>query len=335
MEILDRDIYHIASDYFSGRISTSDQEYLNGWLSQSDENKDLFAGLEKVWKLTGSLQTDIKPDIDAEWTRFVQNREQTNRFAEPIKLFKTIWANPVLRVAAITIPVFFIVAALIFIFSIKSDNIEWVTINAGDTKIEQILPDGSEVWININSSLSYQKEFASDKRIVRLSGEGFFNVVKHKGTFLVDAGASEIKVLGTQFNVKINAKEETTEVFVKEGKVSFASSKDKNKNVTLIAGEKGVLNSNEIRKETTTDANSFAWMTQKLTFNNTSVDQIGNDVSKYFNKTVIVHPSLQNISFTGNFTNPELEEVLRTMCLSIKCSYQVKKDTVFIGISKY
>jgi len=331
MENLDRDIYHITSDYFSGRISKPDLEYLNDWLNQSDDHKHVFAELEKVWKLTGSLQGNVSPDVDSEWSRFLQNREQTNKFAEPIKLYRTLWVNPLFRIAAIAIPVVFVVASLVFFFAQKSDNIEWITINAVNTRLEQILPDGSDVWINKNSSLSYPKEFSGNERRVKLSGEGFFSVVKHKGTFTIEAGASEIKVLGTQFNVRTNLAEQTTEVLVKEGRVSLASLNNKNRNVILTSGEKGMLNSTEINKESATDINPFAWMTHELNFKNASVRLLGNDISKYFSKTVIISPSLQNILFTGTFKNPQLEDVLKTLSLTINCNYQIKNDTIFIG----
>ncbi len=331
MEILDRNIYHIASDYFSGRISKSDRKYLSDWLNQSDDNKRTFAELEKVWKLTGSLQSNLRPDVDSEWLRFVQNREQATLFTEPIERKKILWASPMFRVAAVTIPALLVVASLVFFLSKKSDNIEWLTINASDTRVEQILPDGSEVWINKNSSLTYPKHFKGNERMVKLSGEGFFKVEKHKGTFVIEAGSSEIKVLGTQFNVRTSTAEQTTEVLVKEGKVSFASQRNKNMKVILTTGEKGVLSFNEIKKGPATDTNPFAWMTHKLNFNNTSVTQMGNDIARYFNKTVIINPSLQNISFTGDFTNPQLEDVLRTFSLTISCTYQIKNDTVFIN----
>ena len=326
--MVDRDIYHIVSDYFRGRITGPDLEYMNIWLDESPHNKQTFAELERVWKLTGALQSNVNSDIDLEWNRFVKARESVI-LEPPTK--NTFWTRPML-IAAAFIPAFLVVASLFFIFHKGSNKEEWLTVNTGNNKVQQILPDGTEVWINRNSTLSYPKEFHGKTRTVRLTGEGFFSVVKNKGSFVIEAGASEVKVLGTQFVVRNYASERTTEVLVKEGKVSFSSRNDKNVIVILTSGEKGILDAsiNEIQKETATDSNQFAWVTQNLTYNNTPISQMGKDVARYFNTTVIVSPSLKNIMFAGTFTNPRLEEVLRTLSVTINCDYKIKNDTVFI-----
>lgn len=327
---MDRDIYHIASDYFSDRITASDREYLNAWLDKSPDNKIILAELEKVWKLTGHLQRNLTPDVNAEWTRFLQNRDQANEISKPHIKKTPLWANPMFRIAAVFVPVLLVITSLVFVFLKSSDEGEWLTITAGDTPVEQILPDGSNVWINLHGSLSYPKHFKDNERQVKLSGEGFFNVVKHKGIFLIEAGSSEIRVLGTQFSVRTYIGKQITEVLVKEGKVSFSARNNKSINVILTKGEKGILDANEIRKKTNPESNPFAWVTRRLDFDHTSISQMGNDVARYFNKTVMVSPSLQPITFTGSFTNPQLEEVLRVLSISVNCNYQIKNDTIFI-----
>ena len=328
-----KDIYQIASDYFCGRISEADREYLNAWLNQSPDNQDVFAELERVWNLTGSLQSNIDADLDLEWSHFLENRQEANTESKLILPKPSLWANPLFKVAAVLIPAILIVGSILFFFLGNGGNQEWVTVRANDSKIEQTLPDGSVVWINENSTLSYPKKFTGKQRKVKLSGEGFFSVVKHKGTFTIEAGTSEIQVLGTQFNVRNYTGEPSTEVMVKEGKVSFASLTNKNSNITLVAGEKGTLNiqTNEIEKETISNTNTLGWLTHQLTFANTPLSQVKKDIERYFRKAVVVTSSTANVSFTGTFTNPQLEEVLHTLSLTINCNYKLKNDTVFIG----
>lgn len=329
---MEKDIYHIASDYFSGRISETDRKYLNNWLEQLPENKQVFAELERVWKLTGSLQANVEPDVDQEWSRFLINKDKGVMIPLPIESKVRSIFSPLIRIAAIAIPAVLVVGCLLFLFIIKStSNQEWVAIQSGETAIEQVLPDGSKVWMNRNSSLSYPKEFTGAQRKVKLTGEGFFSVVKGKGTFTIEAGTSEIKVLGTQFNVRNYLTEAATEVMVKEGKVSFASMADKQSNVVLVTGEKGLLNNstNEIQKSTSSNDNALGWFSHTLTFNNETLSEVANDISRYFNKKAVVR-SGANITFTGTFTNPQLTEVLRTLNLSLNYSCQLKNDTVFI-----
>ncbi|HEY4785906.1 MAG TPA: FecR domain-containing protein [Bacteroidales bacterium] len=329
---MSKDIYHIAADYFKGRITVEDKKFLDEWLNQTPDNREMFAELERVWKLTGSLQEQIEVDVNMEWSRFLENRDNIESSSGFTKSGRKLFRSPLFKIAAITIPAILIVASL-FIYNLgNSGNPEWITIHSGNDKTEQTLPDGSEVWMNRNSVLSYPKNFKGGKRRVKFEGEGFFNVVKYKGTFTIGTGTSEIKVLGTQFNVRYYAGEPYTEVSVKEGKVSLSSVAVKERNTVLLAGEKGSLNNrtNDIVKEKNSTENSYGWLTKKLIFSNTSLEQVGKDIERYFNKKVIVTENKVNTTFTGTFTDPQLDEVLHTLNLTLNYSCQIKNDTVII-----
>src|SRR5437868_936586 len=83
------------------------------------------------------------------------------------------------------------------------------------TKIE--LPDGSVVWLNSGSKLTYDKEFGNSLREVNLTGEGFFDVVHNaEKPFIIHTSFFDIKDLGTQFNVKCYAEDKTTETSLVE-----------------------------------------------------------------------------------------------------------------------
>lgn len=329
---MDKDIHHIASDYFSGRISTSDREYLNTWLNQSPDNKAVFAELERVWKLTGSLQTDVEIDVDKEWDRFLKHRNDEGVKTIPLEANERSLFTPLLKIAAIAIPAVLIIGSLLVFFTIRSgNNQDLVALQTGENRQEHVLPDGSKVWMNRNSTLSYPKEFKGAQRKVKLTGEAFFSVVKGKGTFTIDAGASEVKVLGTQFNVRSYAGEAKTEVMVKEGKVSLTAMANKHNGVMLIAGEKGLLNiaTDEIQKDNSSSINAFGWVTQSLAFSNSPLHQVADDIARYFNKEVVVK-SGANATFTGTFAKPQLNEVLHTLNLTLNYSCQLRNDTVFI-----
>ena len=105
------------------------------------------------------------------------------------------------------------------------------------------LPDGSVVYLNHNSSLEYDEDF--DPRSVQLSGEIFFNVIEGETPFIVYAELSQIKVLGTKFNVKSDNSETTVEV--EEGSVELETKQKKQK---VGRGDRAVYkkDGNEIKK---------------------------------------------------------------------------------------
>jgi transmembrane sensor len=330
---LSKDIYHIASDYFNGRISEADRENLHAWLDQSPDHRQVFAELEKVWKLTGKLRQMEEPDVNHEWLRFVENRDQSPAIRWPETSKKRTWSITPLRIAAVLIPALLLIASVFFFFH-KPDasNKDCIVVTTGNNKIKQILPDGSEVWINTNSALSYPKKFNKKERLVKLSGEAFFNVVKNKGRFVVNTSNSHVTVMGTEFNVRAYEAEHLTEVQVQEGKVLFSAQNRHDISVALEAGERGVLRENAslIKKEMITNSNSFAWMTQKFHFDNTPVRSIGTDISRYFNKTVVVAPAIGDCLFTGSFDRPDINELLKIITTSLGCDYRVRNDTIYI-----
>ena len=127
------------------------------------------------------------------------------------------------------------------------------------------LPDGSLVWLNKNSVLKYPETFAGNDRVVTLEGEGFFEVVHDLDRpFMVQAGQTSTRVLGTSFNIRNYLKENIVEVAVASGKVSFTSKSDgKEKAISLEENEVGSYSKSEdsIVKGQLENRSLFAWKT--------------------------------------------------------------------------
>ncbi|HEX2935856.1 MAG TPA: hypothetical protein VHO72_10925, partial [Bacteroidales bacterium] len=173
---MSRDIYHIASDYLSGRINDQDRQYFLQWMEESPENRKIFAELERVWKITGSLPQALEPDVDAEWKRFTAMREKEARTIQmDQKTTRSVYYYA-MRAAAVIIPVLLLLS-ITFFFSKKNQTLQhtFLTVNSGNSTLIQQLPDGTEVSLNKNTTLTYPKKFGKE-RIVKLSGEAFFKV---------------------------------------------------------------------------------------------------------------------------------------------------------------
>ena len=88
-----------------------------------------------------------------------------------------------------------------------------------------VLPDGSQVYLNHHSSISYHKDF--NPRTINLSGEAFFTVIHNESIFTVATANGDIEVLGTEFNVKTTSNQ--VAVDVKNGLVELKTKYDKSK----------------------------------------------------------------------------------------------------------
>ncbi|HKP32519.1 MAG TPA: FecR family protein, partial [Chitinophagaceae bacterium] len=110
------------------------------------------------------------------------------------------------------------------------------------SRTKLVLPDGSSVWLNAGSKLTYSKDFGTKDRNVTLTGEAFFDVVSNEEVpFEITTPTLQIKVLGTAFNVKSYPSEKTSETTVIRGRVEIISNQRPNEKFVLKPNEKLVV----------------------------------------------------------------------------------------------
>jgi ferric-dicitrate binding protein FerR (iron transport regulator) len=225
------------------------------------------------------------------------------------------------------------------------------------TKVE--LPDGSIVWLNSGSTLTYDKQFGDTTREVRLSGEGFFNVV-HKASkpFIIHTSYIDIKDLGTQFNVKCYPDDRLTETSLVEGSVEITVKK-RGEKYTLKPNQKLVLLNEAIKTETEENgrggtkvtydepimaiktltykpndsiAVETAWAYNKLSFADEPFSEVTKKLSRWFNiEFEFRNKSLENERLTGSFpTQTTLEQAMEALKYGYRFSYELKDDKVII-----
>ncbi|MFO7655717.1 MAG: FecR domain-containing protein [Bacteroidales bacterium] len=319
------DIFHIAHEYFSGRISFKDKQLLEEWLKLSEENREIFQELEEVWKLTGNLQGNIKPDLDNEWNCFVSNRNKLNTGIVNRFLFTN---RNLLRIAAVLIPVLLIASLSVLLFNKTGQKV--FTAN-GPGQNHMLLPDGSEVYLNKESKLQYPRRFKAKERVVTLEGEAFFSIVRNKRPFIVKNDKTCIQVLGTRFNVKNNNRNSYCEVIVEEGRVLLSLTENPVKQVIINPGEKARYSYTDttISKTNVQSLNSVAWVTEKLVFKDNPLSVVCEDIENYFDIHIKLSPGMSDCRFSGDFTNPQINNVLDIITLSVGGNYQFNRDTVY------
>ena len=184
---------------------------------------------------------------------------------------------------------------------------------------ECVLPDGTKVWLNSNSTLSYPERFSRRKRTVCLTGEAFFDVQKdaHR-PFFVQAGDVVIKVLGTRFDVDAYA--ENTAVFsttLVDGSVEMRYPLHGRKQTTVLSpGQRLSYDPEEDRAFIAyVDVRSLtSWKTGSIMLDHTPLrdvlKMIGNSYGVRF---IINDASRLNDSCSGTFVRQPVENILRTI----------------------
>jgi len=184
-----------------------------------------------------------------------------------------------------------------------------------------VLPDGSKVWLNAESTIKFQVPFSKDSRNIDLMGEAFFDVTKNpKQPFVVHSGNVDVKVLGTRFNYKAFEEDKNIEVVLEEGKIALSlNSNSGNKEAILKPGDLAI-----IEKETgeTSISNQkinkyIAWHTGRLVFENTPMSEVAQMLERWYGVEVVVQdPEILNYRFTTTFDNESLFHVIELLGLS-------------------
>jgi ferric-dicitrate binding protein FerR (iron transport regulator) len=210
--------------------------------------------------------------------------------------------------------VLLLLMASVLLTLLQENNLTQIA--AKGEKREIILKDGSRVFLNSGSKISYPENFKEDRRI-SLEGEAFFEVVPNpKRPFRIIAGTTQTKVLGTSFN--INAYTRGREkISVNTGVVEVAYGNDLSKKIKLTkdmqAGFRGDA------KPLITQGNSAnfnAWTKNIIVLNNTSLGETEKILENWFDVTIeFSNPVLRKLTISGKFNNEKLPTILQSIAL--------------------
>lgn len=213
----------------------------------------------------------------------------------------------------------------------QSASLEWTTLVVPLTKTYKIeLSDGSEVWMNASSSLRFPFNFSDSVREVYLTGEGYFDVTKNiDQPFLVHAGNTTIRVLGTSFNV--NAYNDTlVATALVEGSVMAKAGDYK---ILLEPGYQTFAKSKAPFVTEPFDHDLvLSWMEGTYHFHNQSLIEISQVMKRWFNITVIFeNPEAPSLKFTGTiYKNQGLDIFISNLELSSNIRATLSRDTLFL-----
>lgn len=312
------------------------------------------------------------PGIEKEAAFNKHMQRLSNHFSEPVLQFETAEINGVheernsyplyKKIAWIT----GIAASLLLVWFLgfnspalpKPDNSKaqnTITTKRGN-KSNIRLPDGTEVWLNADSKITYNENFQGDIREVTLSGEAFFDVVKDRDRpFVIHTDVIDIKVLGTAFNVRSYADEKITEASLIRGSVEVTLRSNQKKytlepNDKLVIDHPVIVNDPGIavrkKEKATTElaklvkvkfeekeksASETLWTRGKLAFDEEPMEEIALMLERWYDVKVNVDDRVRKEQYSGVFEDEGLEQVLRALKLSDHgFNYTINKKEVTI-----
>jgi len=316
------------------KFTDKEWEDLSSLLSEEqNDNSDLLSRFMaedekdtvKQWKELREMNDDREINVDKAWSK-LYSRLNANGLITKTKVARRSIARTIyFRIAAAILILIGIGSVLLYLNDNGVLNRKTVMATTDNQKNLQItLPDGSNIFLNRNTRLSYNRNFIRHGRNVDLSGEAFFEIAPdEKNPFTVNAGETSIMVIGTSFNVISSNSDSAIEVFVKTGKVMVSDNKGKNI-LMLDSGYIGTINSESSEKSLNDDPNYMAWKTGELIYDGQTLEKVFSDLKRVYNMDVVaVDPKILENTWTTNgpVDNAPQETIIRLICASFNLSY--------------
>jgi ferric-dicitrate binding protein FerR (iron transport regulator) len=194
-----------------------------------------------------------------------------------------------------------------------------------------ILPDGTAVWLNASSSLSYPLAFTGETRRVSLQGEAYFEVAKNpRMPFVVQVNKMQVTVLGTHFNVNAYTEHAAVQTTLVEGSVRLSQGA---KQVTLKPGEQGNVDteSSEIRVAQANTNKVLAWKNGYFMFQDDDIQDIMQQIARWYDLEVEYRGKPSNSRFGGIYSrNKDINELLKGLELTGLVHFKIEGRRVIV-----
>lgn len=189
------------------------------------------------------------------------------------------------------------------------------------------LPDGTLVWLNASSKITYSQGFGVDNRCLTLEGEGYFEVARNEDIpFAINTNEVDLKVLGTKFNFKNYPDDEEVIVNLFEGKVALHNGIRDMAELYMEPSERMIMNkrTGEMKKVRTNVTNSNAWTKDELFFDEELLKDIAKRLMRNYDVKIEIADSLRDRRFYGSFkiTGNTIDEVLETIASTNRMKYR-------------
>ncbi|UXX79297.1 FecR domain-containing protein [Reichenbachiella carrageenanivorans] len=299
--------------YLKDELDAKERLLVEQWVALSPANEKTFAEIEKIYLSAAYDSTGFQPNVDKAWAKVALAIEQS----------KTSSFTFMYRMAAMIA----LVAGLGFLV-LKYQNSDELVAMTGDKEVRKIeLTDGTVVWLNEHSKLTYSKMMADNERMVSLDGQAYFDVAKDAARpFRILGEKTTVEVLGTSFD--LISKANYANVNVTSGLVSFALTDNNEIKVVLEKGNQATYKSNTIIKNEGFDVNASAWMTQDFVFKSSPLSQVVDVLSEHFDVKIKVDDAIRNCLITSSFEDKNLDQILNTLDIIANIKHEKKGKAI-------
>ena len=314
----------IFSRFFSGMATEEDYETLVAIFESGDVTlfDEYCRGVwdESKVELSGEDKSRMKADIMEQLEAYERNVHSKKR----MRFFKRTGVA-----AAVILVLFFIWSPMRFFRNDIQPEFFEIVVDRGQ-KSTLTLPDGSKVWVNSATTVSYSSDYNVNDRDVYLSGEAYFEVASgNELPFVVHAHDLQVTALGTRFNIKAYSEDNTVTTTLVEGKVSTEAGESSQVlypyHEALYDKKSGCIKVSEVADR----LHAIPWMKDEILFDNDSLEEIAVMLERMYNVNVVFScEDVKAYSYTGLVRNNSLQNVLELISSTSPVGYRMTSDTI-------
>lgn len=309
----------LLNRYLEGVASPEEKAQVMRWVKQSEKNKCELLALRRLYDVT------------------VWQRTSDNAGRRPEK--------GVRRIGPVAAALAGMAASLLLFLGIgwwygRSANgqaagnaVQTLHVPPGQ-RAELTLADGTGVWLNAGSTLTFPTHFPANAREVRLDGEGYFTVTKNeRKPFIVKTSAHRIRVLGTEFNVRAYAGSPLFGVSLLKGAVEVYADSTAQQ-VSLEPGTRAYLENDRLKKDSIRHYEQLLWKEGIIGFDDEPVERMIGLLELYFDTEIRVENELfKQKKYTGKFRAKDgIEHILNVLQLNTRFVYEKDEEKNVITI---
>jgi transmembrane sensor len=359
---------HINSliiSFLTNDISEEDMRKLQEWTESDKANADYFNQYIEIWMIAGhgdELQTF---DADSSWEDMKARMKETYVSETTVNTRKLVLKY--FKMAASWLVFFLLGSASLYILKrpveIRPRPVV-IEVPLG-AKSSIVLPDGSKVWLNAGTQLTYDENYGKKTRTLLLTGEAYFDVAHDKRhPFIVNASGLKIRALGTRFNVKAYPEEPSVMTTLEEGKIDIQIMENRGGagNIVLLPNEKfiyqkasgafekssGKTNPAERAPKMAKKASSMgiieknvhtelytSWKDKRWIIEGETLGKLSPMLERRYNiKIGFRDEILKHYSFTGTIEKETIEQIMNALKLTAPIGFEINKDSVILTVDR-
>jgi transmembrane sensor len=326
------DIRSLVIKFLAREISDIEIDILKKWIERDPSNWRIFDEENELWQESGINRKLDSFNVDKAWSDIsTQQGIGKRKIPKVVVLNKN---NIRILIAAASIACLFAIGGLtLWLTERKSDNqrsvVSTIVWTEEGEKANILLGDSTRIVMNSGSTIEYSTDFNFEKRLVKLSGEAFFNVSTNpEKPFVVQLDKMSVTATGTRFNILAYSNENRIETTLEEGKIEVAIVGQEP--LKVKTGQQVVYfpNTNKaIVKDVSTETYT-SWKENKLRFNDTPFEEVLRKIGRRYNVVFEIRNSdLLELKYTATFIDESIEDVMQMLKSVSPITYEINYRT--------